>query len=369
MTNTAAVLLDRVTKRFGAVTAVDDLSVAIRDGEFFSMLGASGCGKTTTLRMIAGFEFPTSGTISLDGVPVETVPAYQRNVNTVFQSYALFPHMTVNENIAFGLQMQKINATDIQRRVRDALALVQLTGYGERRPKQLSGGQQQRVALARALVNHPKVLLLDEPLGALDLKLRKEMQIELKRLQQEVGITFIYVTHDQEEALTMSDRIAVMHAGKMLQIGTPTEIYERPATRYVADFIGEANFLDGTITGRDGAYTVVTLADGLVLPGVAAGPLTDGSAVTIAVRPEKLRLTVQPLEQFRCLPATVSRVLYIGSDTRLTVSLASGALLDAWEQNSRSTLDRDAYWQTGEAGFVAWNPDNALILPADGGAS
>lgn len=369
MSYTAAVVLDRVTKQFGAVTAVDAVSVEIRDGEFFSMLGASGCGKTTTLRMIAGFEFPTSGAIFLGGVHVETVPAHQRNVNTVFQSYALFPHMTVNENIAFGLQMQKINASDITRRVTEALALVQLTGYGDRKPKQLSGGQQQRVALARALVNRPKVLLLDEPLGALDLKLRKEMQIELKRLQQEVGITFIYVTHDQEEALTMSDRIAVMHAGKMLQIGPPTEIYERPATRYVADFIGEANFLDGVVSGRDGAYTVVTLPDGMRLPGVAAQSYADGAAVTIAVRPEKLRLSVQPTDTAQTLAATVARVLYIGSDTRLTVTLASGLQLDAWEQNSRSTLDRDAYWQTGEQGHLWWNPDNALILPADGSGS
>jgi spermidine/putrescine transport system ATP-binding protein len=362
VTKASAVVLDRVTKRFGNVTAVDSISVEIRDGEFFSMLGASGCGKTTTLRMIAGFEYPTEGVISLGGVHVERIPAHQRNVNTVFQSYALFPHMTVNENIAFGLQMQKVNKSDITKRVAEALAMVQLTGYGERRPKQLSGGQQQRVALARALVNRPKVLLLDEPLGALDLKLRKEMQIELKRLQQEVGITFIYVTHDQEEALTMSDRIAVMHAGKMLQIGSPTEIYERPATRYVADFIGEANFLDGHVSANDGMYTIVTLASGVSLSGIAQHPMSAGAPVTIAIRPEKLRLTVQPTDQLLCLPATVERVLYIGSDTRLTVSLDNGAQLDVWEQNNRSTLDRDAYWQKGERGYVWWTPDNALIM-------
>jgi spermidine/putrescine transport system ATP-binding protein len=208
------------------------------------------------------------------------------------------------------------------------------------------------------------VLLLDEPLGALDLKLRKEMQIELKRLQQEVGITFIYVTHDQEEALTMSDRIAVMSAGRMLQIGSPTEIYERPASRYVADFIGEANFLDGRVSAVDGTYTVVTLDNGVALPGIAQQAVSAAQAVTIAIRPEKLRLTVQASDQMICLPATVERVLYIGSDTRLTVSLDNGAHLDVWEQNNRSTLDRDAYWQKGERGFVWWNPDNALILPA-----
>ena len=364
MTKASAVVLDSVIKRFGNVTAVDAISVDIRDGEFFSMLGASGCGKTTTLRMIAGFEFPTSGVISLGGMQVERIPAHQRHVNTVFQSYALFPHMSVNENIAFGLQMQKVNKSDIATRVAEALTMVQLTGYGERRPKQLSGGQQQRVALARALVNRPKVLLLDEPLGALDLKLRKEMQIELKRLQQEVGITFIYVTHDQEEALTMSDRIAVMSAGRMLQIGSPTEIYERPASRYVADFIGEANFLDGRVSAVDGTYTVVTLDNGVALPGIAQQAVSAAQVVTIAVRPEKLRLTVQASDQMICLPATVERVLYIGSDTRLTVSLDKGAHLDVWEQNNRSTLDRDAYWQKGERGFVWWNPDNALILPA-----
>jgi spermidine/putrescine transport system ATP-binding protein len=239
---------------------------------------------------------------------------------------------------------------------------VQLTGYGTRHPKQLSGGQQQRVALARALVNRPKVLLLDEPLGALDLKLRKEMQIELKRLQQEVGITFIYVTHDQEEALTMSDRIAVMSQGKLLQVGSPTEIYERPSCQFVADFIGEANFVTGRVTQIQGTYATVAVDDDLALTGLLQGSTTIGATVTLAIRPEKLRLLVQAPEQGVALPAHVVRVLYIGSDTRLTVEIAGGIAIDVWEQNNRSTLDRDAYWQRGERGFVSWNPDNALVL-------
>lgn len=362
MTSPAAIVLQNVTKRFQQVTAVDAVNLEIRDGEFFSMLGPSGCGKTTTLRMIAGFEFPSEGAIYLAGEHVERVPAYQRNVNTVFQSYALFPHMSVAQNIGFGLEMQGVKKSEITARVNDALAMVQLTGYGTRHPKQLSGGQQQRVALARALVNRPKVLLLDEPLGALDLKLRKEMQIELKRLQQEVGITFIYVTHDQEEALTMSDRIAVMSQGKLLQVGSPTEIYERPNCRFVADFIGEANFIDGVVKSIDGAYATVRVHDSLSLTGLLQAPSAVGAAVTIAVRPEKLRLLLQPPESGVTLPAHVSRVLYIGSDTRLTVTLEGGVELDVWEQNNRSTLDRDAYWQRGERGFVSWNPDNALVL-------
>ncbi len=362
MTPPAAIVLQNVTKRFQQVTAVDAVNLEIRDGEFFSMLGPSGCGKTTTLRMIAGFEFPTEGAIYLAGEHVERVPAYQRNVNTVFQSYALFPHMSVAQNVGFGLEMKGVKKSEITARVNEALAMVQLTGYGARHPKQLSGGQQQRVALARALVNRPKVLLLDEPLGALDLKLRKEMQIELKRLQQEVGITFIYVTHDQEEALTMSDRIAVMSQGKLLQVGSPTEIYERPSCQFVADFIGEANFVTGRVTHIQGAYATVAVNDELTLTGLLQGSTTVGATVTLAIRPEKLRLLVQAPEQGVSLPAHVARVLYIGSDTRLTVEIAGGIAIDVWEQNNRSTLDRDAYWQRGERGFVSWNPDNALVL-------
>src|SRR6266487_1791488 len=242
-----------VVKQFGEVVAVDHVNMNIRDGEFFSMLGPSGCGKTTSLRMIAGFEYPSAGEICLNGQPIGGTPPFQRNVNTVFQSYALFPHMNVTENVAFGLEMKKVLKVEIGTRVDQALEMVRLSGYGERRPRQLSGGQQQRVALARALVNRPDVLLLDEPLGALDLKLRKEMQLELKGLQEQVGITFIYVTHDQDEAMTMSDYIAVMSAGKVLQLGRPTEIYENPASKFVADFIGTSNPIAGRIVSVDAA--------------------------------------------------------------------------------------------------------------------
>ncbi len=240
-----AVELRDVVKRFGTVVAVNHVTVHIRDGEFFSLLGPSGCGKTTTLRMIAGFEMPSSGEIYIGGQYQGYLPAYQRPVNTVFQNYALFPHLTVRQNVRFGLEMQGIDRDEMARRVSEALELVHLNGFEQRRPKQLSGGQQQRVALARALVNHPKVLLLDEPLGALDLKLRKAMQVELKALQEQVGITFIYVTHDQEEALTMSDRIGVMHQGKLLQVGPAREVYEAPQSRFVSDFIGDTNYLEG----------------------------------------------------------------------------------------------------------------------------
>src|SRR4051794_27945161 len=283
--STIAIELRDIVKQFGDVRAVDHVSMQIRDGEFFSMLGPSGCGKTTCLRLIAGFELPTAGQILIQGQPVGATPAYQRNVNTVFQSYALFPHMNVAENVAFGLQMHNVPKADITRRVQEALALVRLDQYGARRPRQLSGGQQQRVALARALVNHPAVLLLDEPLGALDLKLRKEMQLELKSLQERVGVTFVFVTHDQEEALTMSDRIAVMSGGKVLQVGTPTEIYERPTCRFVADFIGETNFIEGRVSAIEPNSATITTVDGLVLRGQASPTLRRDQAAFVSVRP------------------------------------------------------------------------------------
>src|SRR4051812_36131347 len=273
-----------VVKRFGDVAAVDHVSMQIRDGEFFSMLGPSGCGKTTSLRMIAGFEYPTSGEICLNGQPIGNTPPFQRSVNTVFQSYALFPHLSVAQNVGFGLEMKKVPRADIARRVREALDMVRLSGYDERKPRQLSGGQQQRVALARALVNHPDVLLLDEPLGALDLKLRKDMQLELKGLQERVGITFIYVTHDQEEALTMSDRIAVMSGGKVLQVGTPTEIYERPSCHFVADFIGDSNFVRGRVREADDGRAALVTPDGLVLRGLSLQLLRADEAAIVSVR-------------------------------------------------------------------------------------
>jgi spermidine/putrescine transport system ATP-binding protein len=284
-TDHSVVALVNVTKRFGTeVVAVDRVSLEIGDGEFFSLLGPSGCGKTTTLRMIAGLEFPTEGSVKIFGEEMGTRPPNRRPVNTVFQSYALFPHMTVADNIAFGLRMTGVDEGEVQRRVNEAIDLVRLTGLGSRSPKALSGGQQQRVALARALVNQPKVLLLDEPLGALDLKLRQAMQLELKDIQKEVGITFVYVTHDQEEALTMSDRIGVMDEGKLLQVGSPEEIYESPVNRFVADFIGETNFIDGEVV----AEGQVRIEGGMVVK--ARTHSEPGSKVTLTLRPEKIHL-------------------------------------------------------------------------------
>src|SRR5438445_12646721 len=299
----AVVVLDQVVKRFGSVTAVDNLSLEIGRGEFFSLLGPSGCGKTTTLRMIGGFESPTEGRVALDGDDVTDIPAYRRDVNTVFQSYGLFPHLNVFDNVAFGLRRRKIPARYVQTRVTEALKLVTLSGYQKRRPNQLSGGQQQRVALARALVNWPKVLLLDEPLGALDLKLRKQMQLELKRIQHEVGITFIHVTHDQEEAMTMADRIAVMDDGHIEQLGTPGELYETPQTRFVAGFLGVSNLISAEV--RNGG---VVARDGTALR-VAADALAGKSGpVAIGVRPEKIHLNGDEANR---IPGRVAESAYI----------------------------------------------------------
>ena len=365
LSDTYAIELRDVIKRFGETPAVDRVSLQIGDGEFFSLLGPSGCGKTTTLRMIAGFEYPSSGEILIHGRPMATIPPHRRPVNTVFQSYALFPHMSVEQNVAFGLQMQRLPKQEIAPRVGEALELVRLSHLAQRRSNQLSGGQQQRVALARALVNQPEVLLLDEPLGALDQKLRKEMQLELKSLQHRVGITFIFVTHDQEEALTMSDRIAVMSQGKVLQVGSPTEIYERPTCRFVADFIGETNFIDGEVAESDGSYSSIVTPDGLRLRGLASRTLPAGTTATLSIRPEKLRLTTLEQaspEQAAALPVKVELVSYIGSDTRITVRLNEQRTLNVWEQNRRSTLDRNAYWQPGEQALLFCPPDNALVL-------
>jgi len=282
---TAAVSIDGVSKHFDDVVAVDDISLEIADGEFFAMLGPSGCGKTTTLRMIAGLDFPTSGSLKIFGDEVGTLPPNKRPVNTVFQNYALFPHMTVLDNVAFGLKMQGTSRSEARSAAMTTIELVQLNGMERRRPSQLSGGQQQRVALARALVNEPKVLLLDEPLGALDLKLRQEMQGELKSLQRELGVSFVFVTHDQEEALTMSDRIAVMHDGRLLQVGSPEQIYERPANRFVADFIGQTNLLEATV--EDAA--TVCLANGARV--AAASDLEPGTKVALSLRPEQATLS------------------------------------------------------------------------------
>ncbi len=363
-----AVELCDVVKKFPSpggseVTAVDHVVLQIRNGEFFSLLGPSGCGKTTSLRMIGGFELPTSGEVLIKGEAMGKRPPYLRPVNTVFQSYALFQHMTIAQNVAFGLEMQRLPKQQITRMVEEALEMVQLTGMGNRRPKQLSGGQQQRVALARALIKRPAVLLLDEPLGALDLKLRKEMQLELKSLQNRVGITFIYVTHDQEEALTMSDRIAVMNRGKVLQIGRPVEIYERPTSRFVADFIGETNFLTGTVQEMSGEMATVLLDEiNIPVQGLWQGDLKTGSRASISVRPEKIRLSEQCLPLENCFQVKVTNCAYVGSDTRLIVDLGGEKLLHIWEQNRVSTLSPHAY-APGEDLWAILHPENTLVLP------
>ena len=352
MRDEIGVELRDVVKRFDNVTAVDHVSLEVRDGEFFSLLGPSGCGKTTSLRMIAGFEMPTMGEIFIGGVPQGYLPAYKRPVNTVFQHYALFPHMTVEQNVAFGLEMTSVPKPDIKRRVKEALDLVHLTGMDRRRPKQLSGGQQQRVALARALVNHPKVLLLDEPLGALDLKLRKAMQVELKALQLRVGITFIYVTHDQEEALTMSDRIGVMDRGKLLQVGAPQEVYEAPQSRFVSDFIGDTNYLDGHVVAFRGAFCKVAVEPGILVWAIAMPGLNLDQQVTVAFRPEKVDLNSAAQEETNQLSGVVRDVVYTGSNTTYHVELPNNTLLMVRQQNI--AVLPDTRFHAGDRVDVSW---------------
>jgi spermidine/putrescine transport system ATP-binding protein len=362
-----AVELRDVVKTFrtpeGAMlNAVDHVDMQIKHGEFFSMLGSSGCGKTTSLRMMAGFEWPTEGEVYIEGQAQGHIPPFQRNVNTVFQSYALFQHMTVYQNIAFGLEMERASAHEIKERVGRVLEMVQLTGMERRSPKQLSGGQQQRIALARALVKLPNVLLLDEPLGALDLKLRKEMQLELKAIQQKVGITFVYVTHDQEEALTMSDRIAVMSKGRVMQMGTPVEIYERPTSRFVADFIGESNFFEGMVQSVDGERASVLVPVLMAeIVGLNTGNVRMGEKAVVSIRPEKIRLSEEPALKVNCFRGAVKTTTYIGSDTHVYVNL-NNAIVKVWEQNKISSLDPRAYYAPGQNVCLNLFPENTLIL-------
>ncbi|MEO0362327.1 MAG: ABC transporter ATP-binding protein [Pseudomonadota bacterium] len=330
MTEAAAVDIVNVVKRFGEVAALRGASLAIRDNEFFTLLGPSGCGKTTLLRMIAGFEEVTSGEIFLYGEEIEDLPPDKRPVNTVFQNYALFPHMTVVENVAFGMKMLGRDPAEIALRTAEMLSLVKLDDYAARRPNQLSGGQQQRVALARALAPGPKVLLLDEPLSALDLKLRQAMRTELRRLQRETAITFVFVTHDQEEALTMSDRIAVMSDGEIQQVGRPEEIYEAPANRFVADFIGETNFLDAVVEAAEPAALRCTFAGAPIACAPAA--LDPGANVTLSVRPERLSLGPEGTG----LPGAVDRLVYLGTDTQTVVKLDAGPELTVRTQNAQN---------------------------------
>jgi spermidine/putrescine transport system ATP-binding protein len=350
-----------VTKRFGDFVAVDDLTLTIPAGSFFALLGPSGCGKTTTLRMVAGLEEPTAGTILIGDEDVTWSKPYKRPVNTVFQSYALFPHLDIYENVAFGLRRQ--GKKDVKAQVEAMLALTELTGLARRKPGQLSGGQQQRVALARALINKPQVLLLDEPLGALDLKLRRQMQLELKRIQIEVGLTFVHVTHDQEEAMTMADTIAVMNAGRVEQLGAPTDLYENPRTTFVANFLGQSNFFDGSVSERAGGYATV------VVHGARVGiPETrvhsEGDLVHVGVRPEKLRIQyvegAQLSDNDNRLEATITDSSFIGVSTQYLVDTAWGQELTVFAQNTH----RDDRLVPGARVLLSWAPDHTFALDA-----
>jgi spermidine/putrescine transport system ATP-binding protein len=351
--------VDHVFKRFGDYVAVDDANFDVASGEFFSLLGPSGCGKTTTLRMIAGFEQPTSGRILLEGQDVSTVPPYKRNVNTVFQHYALFPHMSVYDNIAFGPRSRKMEEAEIDRRVKALLEIVRLGALARRKPGQLSGGQQQRVALARALVNYPSALLLDEPLGALDLKLRQAMQIELKRIQREVGITFIYVTHDQEEALTMSDRIVVMNEGRVEQIGPPEEIYHSPATVFVANFIGVANLIAAKVGRSDGNGATALVSGDLVPVTASAWKGNPGEAATVMIRPERLRVSTTPLSGPVSLPVTMESAIFQGPVVRLALRAADGTEIIG----HLGPEELIPNLQVGQSLFAGWDRDAARLLP------
>jgi spermidine/putrescine transport system ATP-binding protein len=348
------------TKRYGDVLAADEINLDIKRGEFLSLLGPSGCGKTTALRMLAGFEVPTSGEVYLDGQRVNEMPAYRRPVNMVFQHYALFPHLSVAENIAYGLLQRrpKPDRAEVARKVDRALEMVRLPGFGPRRIWEMSGGQQQRVALARAIVNEPKVLLLDEPLAALDRKLRREMQIELQTLQRQLGITFVLVTHDQEEALSMSDRICIMRGGKIVQSGSPGALYDQPISRYVADFVGKSNFIDGDFISGSGGFGQIITPSGSTFAGRVAAPLDQGSKVTLSIRPEQIELTHS--RRAGAEPVVVINRIFLGEHTEYLVRHA--VLGDLLVLVARKPEATEGSFAPGDAGFIGWVPDAALIL-------
>ena len=356
------IILTSVTKQFGDTVAVDDVSLQIEGGEFFSLLGPSGCGKTTTLRVIGGFVYPTTGEIRINGEIMAETPPYRRPVNTVFQNYALFPHKTVAQNIAFGLQMKKAAKSEILDAVERSLDLIQLPGYGDRKPNELSGGERQRVALARALINEPTILLLDEPLSALDLKLRKQMQLELKALQRKVGITFVYVTHDQGEALALSDRIAVMNDGKILQVGTPSEIYDSPRSRFVADFIGTSNFLEGRLISE--SEIVLTTEPPLKIASAPNSDVPLNTPVTVAIRPERFELKTTPLSDVpNFLPGVIQDESYLGTTLQYTVQTDYPMPLIAHQQNT-GAKDTQRF-KRGDTVYLQWRPENAIVLKSD----
>ena len=374
------IILSSVTKKFGGTVAVDDVSLQIEGGEFFSLLGSSGCGKTTTLRIIGGFTHPTSGDVYINNEQMLETPPYRRPVNTVFQNYALFPHKNVAQNIAFGLQMKKLPKVEIANAVERSLDLIQLSGYGERKPKELSGGERQRVALARALINEPTILLLDEPLSALDQKLRKQMQLELKALQRKVGITFVYVTHDQGEALALSDRIAVMNKGRILQVGTPSEIYDLPQNRFVADFIGTTNFLHGTLmsTDNDVAEIESDSEPSFKFVCINKDNLPVGTPVTIAVRPERFEISTDPNPDLpNCLKGTIQDESYLGTTVQYTVKTdypSSIVVNQQWRKIDTSPnsikdqskgVDEKHRYQQGDIVYLQWLPENAILLRTD----
>jgi spermidine/putrescine ABC transporter ATP-binding subunit len=369
MTMTASdsmISIRNVSKHFGSVKAVDDLSFDIQRGEFFSLLGPSGCGKTTLLRMLAGFESPTSGEIFIDGQPVSAVPPNERPTNMVFQSYAIFPHLNVRQNISYGLRRRKLDKREVGRMVDEALEMIKLPGYGERQAHQLSGGQRQRVALARALICRPKVLLLDEPLGALDKKLREEMQLELRQIQQSVGITFVFVTHDQEEALTMSDRIAVMFKGQALQIDNATQLYEAPNCREVADFIGTMNFFDGVLSSVESGHAVVQ-ADGLGRIQAQKGEfaLSASMPVTVAIRPEKVQLAWErPSGSGNVIEGTIGNEAYLGDRSHYYISLKGSErrIAVAYQNMTRSLDNTDV---RGRTVWLTWPTESTVLLPTE----